>query len=153
MHKLLVFAALSSTALIAADPTGFHLWKAGDLKATEKKLSAKVDAQKISQQAMADAGNHTFSMTHREGPGIAEVHQKVTDIFVVESGEATLLVGGKVPGSKSTAANEFRGPKVEGGSEHKLTAGDIVTIPAGVPHQLLIDAGKQFTYFVVKVKQ
>jgi quercetin dioxygenase-like cupin family protein len=32
-----------------------------------------------------------------------------------------------------------------------LSTGDIVHIPAGTPHQLLLDKGKPFTYFVVKV--
>jgi len=34
-----------------------------------------------------------------------------------------------------------------------LAAGDVVTIPAKVAHQLKLDAGKEFTYFYVKVTQ
>jgi uncharacterized RmlC-like cupin family protein len=33
----------------------------------------------------------------------------------------------------------------------KLGVGDVVHIPVKVPHQLLVEPGKQFTYFVVKV--
>jgi mannose-6-phosphate isomerase-like protein (cupin superfamily) len=150
MRKLILAIALPLAAL-AADPAGFHLWKSGDLKASEKKLSPKIDAQKISGESLANAGNHMFSISHREGPGIAELHEKVADVFVVISGDATLVVGGTIPGSKQSAPNEVRGPKIEGGASHKLAVGDIVTIPAGAPHQLLVDPGKQFTYFVVKV--
>lgn len=150
MHRLILAVTLPVAAL-GADPAGFHLWKSGELRASEKKLSPKIDAQKISGESLANAGNHTFSISHREGPGIAELHQNVADVFVVISGEATLVVGGTIPGSKPSAPNEVRGPKIEGGESHKLAVGDIVTIPAGSPHQLLLDAGKQFTYFVVKV--
>ena len=138
-------------AAFAADPAGFAMWSASDLKATEKKMTGKVDAQKIAGQSFANYGNHMISMSHREGPGIAELHVRVADIFVVQSGEATLVVGGTIPNSKTSAPNEIRGANVEGGMKHKLAPGDIVHIPANTPHQLLVDEGKQFTYFVVKV--
>jgi hypothetical protein len=72
---------------------------------------------------------------------------------VVQSGEATLVVGGKMPGSKTTAANEHRAPKIDGGDRRKLLPGDIVHIPKNMPHQLLVQNGKQFTYYVIKVKE
>ena len=90
---------------------------------------------------------------HREGPGEAELHETQADIFIVQSGEATLKVGGTVVSPKTTAPNEIRGPSISGGEEKKLGAGDVVHIPAKIPHQLLLDAGKQFTYAVVKVDQ
>jgi quercetin dioxygenase-like cupin family protein len=55
--------------------------------------------------------------------------------------------------AKTTAPNEMRGPSITGGMEKKLSAGDVVSIPPKVPHQLKLDAGKQFTYFVVKITQ
>jgi quercetin dioxygenase-like cupin family protein len=42
---------------------------------------------------------------------------------------------------------------ISGGTETKIAAGDIVTIPAKMPHLMKVDAGKEITYFVVKVKQ
>jgi mannose-6-phosphate isomerase-like protein (cupin superfamily) len=33
-----------------------------------------------------------------------------------------------------------------------LSAGDVIRIPAKVPHQIRLDGSKGFTYFVVKVK-
>jgi mannose-6-phosphate isomerase-like protein (cupin superfamily) len=45
------------------------------------------------------------------------------------------------------------GTSITGGVESKLGAGDIVTIPAKTAHQLKLDPGKEFTYFVVKVTQ
>jgi quercetin dioxygenase-like cupin family protein len=42
---------------------------------------------------------------------------------------------------------------IKGGTEKKLAAGDVVTIPAKVAHQLKLDPGKEFTYFVVKIAQ
>jgi quercetin dioxygenase-like cupin family protein len=39
------------------------------------------------------------------------------------------------------------------GVETKLNQGDIVHIPATVPHQLLLREGGTFLYFVIKVKE
>ena len=90
-------------------------------------------------------------VAHRETTGSSEVHQHEADIFVVEEGEATILTGGKLVNSRTEKAGELRGSSVEGGERHILSAGDIIHIPAGTPHQLLIDKSKPFTYFVIKV--
>jgi len=71
----------------------------------------------------------------------------------VESGGGTLVYGGKLVDGKTTQPNEIRGPSISGGMEMKIAAGDVVTIPAKLPHQVKLDAGKEMTYFVVKVTQ
>lgn len=54
---------------------------------------------------------------------------------------------------KTTAPGEMRAPSIEGGSRRKISAGDVVHIPAKVAHQVLLDSGGKFDYMVVKVKQ
>jgi mannose-6-phosphate isomerase-like protein (cupin superfamily) len=137
--------------LFAADPAGFVIWKSRDLAQRDKTLAPKIDAQKVATEQLANFGNHTASITHREGDGIAEIHDKMSDLFVVQTGEATLVIGGTVPGVKETAPGEKRGPAIQGGDRKELRPGDVVHIPPGVPHQLLVAKGKTFTYFVLKV--
>ena len=140
-----------ASASFAADPAGFNIWRAGELKGFEKSLAPKMNKQKVATQNLSSYGNHLAMVAHREGNGEAELHQSMADVFVAQSGEATLVVGGKIPSPRNTAPGEVRGASIEGGTKHKLAAGDIVHIPANVPHQLLLDNGTQFTYFVVKV--
>jgi mannose-6-phosphate isomerase-like protein (cupin superfamily) len=103
---------------------------------------------------MGAFGNYSFLIAHREGSGEAEYHAKVADIFMVQSGEATLVYGGKMVDAKTTAPDEMRGPSISGGIEKKIAAGDVVTIPAKLPHQVKFNSdSKEFTYFVVKVNQ
>lgn len=148
----IAFAIAAVSVAGAADLPGFRLWSNTDLKGYEKKLSAKTDAQKIASEGFGSFGNNAKAqISHREGNGEAEVHNLVEDFFVVESGEATLMVGGQVANQRQTVPNELRGPSINGGEKKKLVAGDIVCIPAKMPHQLLVDNGKQFTYFVIKV--
>jgi mannose-6-phosphate isomerase-like protein (cupin superfamily) len=136
----------------AADPPGFALWSAAELKGIDKKLSEKVDSQKFASQQLEKFGDHYTMLAHREGDGGAELHETEADIFVVESGSATLIVGGEIVAAKTTAPNEVRGPSIKNGVERKIGAGDIVHIPAKTAHQLKLSGGKSFSYFVIKVQ-
>lgn len=144
----LLFAAL---ALPAGDPEGFHSWTSAELKAFSKSLAPKMNAGKLASQPLFTHANYAFQVAHREGNGEAEWHEKHADIFFVQTGAATLVYGGKVVDGKTTAPNEIRGPSIGGGMEKRISAGDVVTIPAKTAHQLKVD--KEFTYFVVKVAQ
>ncbi len=154
---LLLFCTLplseSVFRLMAADPSGFALWSASEIKGIEKKLASKVDNQKFSSQQLEKFGNHLAMIAHREGNGAVELHEKDADIFVVESGSARLIVGGEMVGAKTTAPNEVRGASIRNGEEHRLGPGDIVHIAPKTPHQLLLDGSREFTYFVVKVTE
>ncbi|MEJ7708986.1 MAG: hypothetical protein WKF84_03820 [Pyrinomonadaceae bacterium] len=79
------------------------------------------------------------------------MHETKSDFFIVEGGEATLVVGGEIVGGKVSAPNEIRGTSIKGGEKRKLTPGDVVHIAPKLPHQLLIEPGKNFTYAVIKV--
>jgi mannose-6-phosphate isomerase-like protein (cupin superfamily) len=81
--------------------------------------------------------------------GRGELHQKADDVFFVISGTATLVSGGKIVNPKGDL--EVRGDSVQGGTRILLHKGDVVHIQHSVPHQLLIDPGKTFTYVVVKI--
>ncbi len=139
--------------MFAADPAGVVVWKASALKAKEKELAGKMSDKKIASETLATFGNHLTMLAHREGDGEVEVHEKMADVFVIESGEATLIVGGTVVGGHTSAPGEIRGTSITGGEKKMLGAGDAVHIPAKVPHQMLVSSGKKVTYFVVKVEE
>ena len=142
---------VGAPTMFAADPQGFAYWSSAELKGLQQKLAPKIDGAKFASQQLARYANHYMMVAHREGNGQAELHKTDADLFVVQTGTATLVVGGKIVNSKESAANEVRGTGIEGGTKHVLGAGDIVHIPANTPHQLQIEAGKEFTYFTLKV--
>lgn len=131
----------------------FRVWTNAELKRLQKSLHDKVTPPK--QNATIDFANYSNSGTaigYREGNGPGESHAKHDDYFVVQAGEATLVVGGTITNPKETAPNETRGDGIINGESQRITAGDIVHIPAGMPHQMLIESGKTITYFIIRVE-
>ena len=148
----IVTVLLCALALMAAEPAGYKYWSASELKGMEKTLAGKLAGKNFASDRIGDYGNHYVLMAHREGNGEAEFHENEADLFVVESGSATLTIGGKVVNPKTTALGEIRGPSIDGGATQTLGPGDIVHIPSKTAHQLTLNGSKQFTYFVMKVK-
>lgn len=99
---------------------------------------------------LVETSGYKVHASRRDAPGEAEIHQTDTDVFYVLSGEATFVTGGTVPDARSTAPHELRGAAIEGGEVRTLRAGDVVTVPAGVPHWFRAVA-EPMTYYVVKV--
>jgi mannose-6-phosphate isomerase-like protein (cupin superfamily) len=93
----------------------------------------------------------TGMLGRRDSDGIPELHEGFTDIFVVQRGSATLRYGGTVAGNKVTTPGEWRGGTIQNGTDAVLHPGDVVVIPAGIPHQLLPAAGQHFIYLTFKV--
>ena len=144
MQKML-FLVLAAVSLRGA----VDIYSVRELKAAEGKLAQK--KAPFASQDLARYGNHYTMLAHREETGSSEVHEHEADIFVIEDGEAVIVTGGKVVNPKTQKPGEIRGSSITGGERHTLATGDIIHIPAGTPHQLLIEKGKPFTYFVVKV--
>jgi mannose-6-phosphate isomerase-like protein (cupin superfamily) len=144
ISSFLIFAGLAWAASSHVDIyTVKDIQNRANQLASEKKPFASAD--------LARYGNHYTMLAYREATGSSELHEHEADIFVVENGDATLLTGGNVVNPKTIKPGEIRGTSITGGERHSISTGDIVHIPAGVPHQVLLEKGKPFTYFVVKV--
>lgn len=135
-------------------PDGFQQWTGASLKELEQTLKTEADASShhMSVRRLADFPQDTFMLSRRQADGVVEWHENQADVFFVQSGSATLLVGGTLVGGEVTEPHEKRNGTIQGGIKRKLWAGDVVRIPPQVPHQLLLDGSPEFTYFVVKVK-
>lgn len=137
IERLLILSFMLMLQASAGDPPGFILWPKG--------IPPGGSSEKASFEG------HVLSISHRDKDGLAEVHEKFVDVIVIQSGEATLVVGGKVIEPNTIEAGEIRGKSIEGGVKKKIMQGDVIHIPAGIPHQFFITAGGQITYVLVQV--
>ena len=78
--------------------------------------------------------NFKIDASHRDEPGIVEVHNRDTDIIYMLKGTATLVTGGTVIDGKTIEPEEIRGRQSQGGESRTITKGDVVVIPNGTPH-------------------
>ena len=114
-----------------------------------------VDAQTVAG-ALAKGGSLVtrpdllVSGSHRDKGGQVEVHDKETDVLYIVEGEATFVTGGKMVGGKTTRADQWLGTDITGGETHRLVKGDVIVVPAGVPHWFK-EVPKSVSYYVVKV--
>jgi mannose-6-phosphate isomerase-like protein (cupin superfamily) len=157
--KLFLAACVLALVLFSATPAqeapqGFEYWSVPSLQHTAEALrkKAKSSPDHSASERLADFSNELFMMAHREADGAPEWHETQADIFVIESGTATLVVGGNLVGAEEVAPHEKRNGKIEGGTSVALVPGDVVRIPAKTPHQLLLNGSGGLNYFVVKVK-
>jgi glc operon protein GlcG len=87
--------------------------------------------------------------SRRAAPGQAEVHATETDVIYVMDGQATVVTGGSAVDLKQTGTNEFRGSRIDGGETRELRPGDVIIVPAGVPHWFKT-VNSEFHYYVVR---
>jgi mannose-6-phosphate isomerase-like protein (cupin superfamily) len=99
--------------------------------------------------SLVTAPDYTVSVNKRTAAGMVEIHAKETDIFYVTDGEATLVTGGTTIDGKPSGANQIRGASIQGGETRHITKGDVVVIPAGVPHWFK-EVPQSIQYFTVK---
>jgi mannose-6-phosphate isomerase-like protein (cupin superfamily) len=127
------------------------VWHKSELQTLQDKLAHELDAEKSASEVLGEYGNHHVEIAHREATGSAELHETQNDVFFILSGEATLVQGGTLVDPKTAEPHELEGKSIQGGTRTKLAAGDVVHIPFKTPHQLIVENGKQITYFVVKI--
>ena len=111
---------------------------------------AKVDAAFASGSMVTANSSFKVLAGRRTAPGLVEIHEHDTDIFYVLDGTATFVTGGTAVDPRPTAPGEIRAKEMTGGEPHQLVKGDVIVIPAGVPHQFTAVSGT-FLYYVVKV--
>jgi glc operon protein GlcG len=110
----------------------------------------KVAAALAKGGPLVTASDVLVSGSHRDKPGQVEVHDKEMDVIYVTDGTATFVTGGKIVGAKSSRPDQWLGTDITGGTTHKLVKGDVIVVPAGMPHWFK-EVPATVSYYVVKV--
>lgn len=150
--KTLRFSCALLAALIAMPA------QASDVPAPGKISSAEIDRMLAAPQRGMAMGTLPTALRgakvvalRRTESGEAELHEQFDDIFVVRSGNATVLVGGTLAGNRSVSAGEWRGGTISGGQKFEVEPGDVLWIPAGLPHQVILPGGSgEVSYLAFK---
>lgn len=153
---LLVFSPADTAPAAATYVMG------ADISAAVKMMPAT--AVSDVQLRVVDAGGYNVAVGIVQRPPTggqgALAHEKVTEVYYVLDGAGTLVTGGALASPAAVAADSAtvkelvgpstRGTTVQGGESRPIAAGDVVIIPAGVPHGFS-DVQKPIRYLVVRV--
>lgn len=153
-HAMIVFATIAFSISAAAQSGGkADDFAADQIKAKIAELSTQTAASGSAGGVLADYGSHRVQISVRTASGGAEVHAHFDDVMIVEQGSATLITGGTVIDAKSNPNGETNGTGIQGGKSQSIGQGDIITVNAGVPHQLIVPAGTTYAAVVIKIKE
>jgi mannose-6-phosphate isomerase-like protein (cupin superfamily) len=141
-------------ALLAQETADYDYWSAFQLDNLGRALADQTGANNAAVlDRIIDYEHYFAAIVHREpGPGFSESHADWADVYFVTAGNASLIVGGTIPDGEETEPGEVRGTVIEGGTLQRLAKGDVVHIPAGTPHHVLVEPGEQVTYYILKVR-
>jgi mannose-6-phosphate isomerase-like protein (cupin superfamily) len=129
----------------------FMSWDAALLLSTEKKLKTKLNKSFMANEDFIKNENTQFHLNHKEGSAESEIHDHLAEFQIIRNGEGSMMLGGKVVNAKNTGPGETRGTALEGAFEQPLRAGDLLYIPAGMPHHTIVDRTKSQDKLIVKV--
>lgn len=158
-----LLCALTPNLFAQAPTTATHIMR-GEIMTVFEHMGETID-QQIKVVDIGDEVNVGVGILQRKGNRTegdvvnAIVHHRVTEVYYVLSGSGTLVTGGDISGDIEFPANnvsvlELIGPSgsrtVMNGQTKTISAGDMVIIPAGVPHGFR-NIQDQITYLSVRV--
>lgn len=102
-----------------------------DIQSVWKDLEAR---QVINKRAL-DGGKFSINIRIVKEGDAPLVHAASADVWLVTAGTATAITGGQLADpQKRPNVDDAAGSAIQGGTEQPLGAGDVLFVPAGVPH-------------------
>ena len=121
--------APAAVAPAPKDKAGFYSFK--ESQAIWKDL----EKRQVINQRVAEGGAFSINVRIVKEGDAPLIHGGSADVWVVQEGTATAVTGGKIPDAqKRGATDDYAGKEIVGGVEQKVSRGDIVFVPKGVPH-------------------
>ena len=153
--KLAITIALivSTIPCLAQSPGKAEVFHAAQVSAQFAELAQEAKTKGSSGSTLGDYGTHALKLNERTASGGGEIHAHFDDVILVMEGKATLVTGGEIIDPHAGANGETTGSGIRNGIVQPIGTGDLVHIPAGAPHQLIITPGSTYSALVIKVKE
>ena len=95
----------------------------------------------------------TYLLVRRTTSSKPEVHARWDDLVIVRAGTGAIELGDSLVGSRYRAVGERIGGTFTRSWQIVVRAGDIVRIPAAVPHAFIVSGTEPLEYLVVKQRR
>jgi quercetin dioxygenase-like cupin family protein len=125
---------LASTLIVGAMPPT-DLASAADIRGQVAEMLADMKPdQGFAWRPLLRDGSRVVAIEIWKKPGRPAVHPAETEYAVVLEGAGTLISGGTLVAPVTRRADLVEGDRIEGGATRPLRPGDVLLLPAGVPH-------------------
>ena len=142
---LLLFAASASSqqgesaGSTTYDPTRAFLLSAADVAAHAADLDASVAYANTTVLERVDSASATglayrLAVDRRTPPQRAAQHAAEAELWAIVDGSGAITTDGQIV--DIVEDGQVVGRRIEGGTVHKVSKGDFLVIPEGVPHQV-----------------
>lgn len=149
----LVLLSMSQTGSGDPPPEGYVRWTPERLATTIERLDKELGDKSLVFEAYGNYERHSIYLVLRGKTSTAEVHETEADLYVVRRGRATFVIGGELVDGKKLPRKQQRGVSIRGGHRQEIGPGDVVHVPVGVPHQLILPEGESFLYDLTKFNE
>jgi hypothetical protein len=149
----LIALGQSNTDAPIDNPMNYVLWNAEVVETVADRLEEELGDKALVWETVGNYAGHSVYLVLRGKTSRAEIHDTESDVQISIRGSATSIVGGELVGAESLPRKQQRGTSIIGGNRQQLTTGDIMHIPPGVAHQLLIDSAHPYMYLLIKIDE
>lgn len=137
----------------AALPEDYVRWDSAYIQSIADRLEKELGDKSMVWETIGSYDGHSLYLVLRGKTGFAEVHETESDVQIGVRGTAVSVIGGKLIAGESRPRKQQRGTSIDGGSRQETAPGDLVHIPPGVAHQLIIDSAEPYMYLLFKLDE
>ncbi len=132
----MIGALLLGIVVAQATPAPAPLADRAAIDAATAEMSAEMRAKGsgFAYRPIVEDGRSTAAIEVWMKPGRPALHPDEAEYAIVLDGAGTLVSGGTMVDPKTSAPGLVEGSRIEGGTTRRLAKGDVMLIPAGMPH-------------------
>jgi len=135
------------------EPEGYVRWDSAYVQLIADRLETELGDKSMVWETIGNYDGHSLYLVLRGKTGSAEIHETESDVQIGVRGSAISVIGGRLVDSKSLPRRQQRGKSIDGGTRTETAPGDLIHIPPGVAHQLVIRAGEPYMYLLFKLDE
>ncbi len=122
-------------------------WTMAEMKAVNQEMAG---TKETTHRFFGEKG-YNMEVRRLVGPQPILQHGKKSDFMVIQDGEGTFMSGGELVNGKPGGEDQgdLRGESIRGGASKVLRPGDVMFVPAGIPHGF-VETKDHVTFIMVR---
>ena len=151
---LLLYAAVQGQGVPNSEnkePEDYVRWDSAYIQSVADRLETELGDKAMVWETIGNYDGHSLYLVLRGKTGFAEVHDTESDVQIGVRGTAVSVIGGQLVDGESLPRKQQRGKSIDGGERRDTAPGDLIHIPPGIPHQLIVD--QPYMYLLFKLDE